>query len=392
MVNTPRKNGSQLITVFGGQFGSEGKGEIAALISDLYTLSAAVRIGGPNAGHTCYDRQGNKIVVQSLPTPSARNGVDAWIGPEGCIIPELLAQEVDAFLQRNPSDSLNLFIDECCAVITPEHMQQEVGLKTSIGSTGEGVGAITADKIMRKPVTMRDYSFDKLGHLLATGRQEQLVNLFSYQTKYQGLNKNLKYNSYKDFSPANILIEGTQGFGLSLHTSGYYPFCTSRECTPQALWAGTGINPKNADIEQTVMVVRTYPIRVSGFSGPLANEITWEELNMLSNGYVTTPERTTVTKKIRRIAKIDQEMVHNAALQCGPTCMALTFLDYKFPEFAGFTYAQISAGFKNKQSAEALDYIASLEDIAGVPIWYISTGAGKASITSRHPLYNQSKE
>jgi adenylosuccinate synthase len=381
---------SRLITIFGGQFGSEGKGEIAALASRLYNVVAAVRIGGPNAGHTSYDDKERKVVVQSLPTPSALFGVDAWIGPEGCFIPDLLVKEAAAFCERNPGRELSIFIDECTSVITQEHMGAESLLKATIGSTGEGVGAVGAEKVMRKPdIIVRNYGDGWLQDLF---KELPDVHVMTYNTYDQHINLALRTNLYTTpgfpgtrFSNPAILIEGTQGFGLSLHTSGYYPFCTSRECTPNALWAGTGINPLNTTQADTIMVIRTYPIRVGGPSGPMANEISWDDLNIQSGGYVKTPERTTVTKKIRRIAEIDLEQVRMASLQCRPSAIALTFLDYKFPRTAGLSWRELSKHIDLYR--EVHDYVEMIEDISGAPVCYVSTGPNTASITSRHPSY-----
>jgi adenylosuccinate synthase len=168
-----------------------------------------------------------------------------------------------------------------------------------------------------------------------------------------------------------VVIEGTQGYGLSLHTSGFYPFCTSRECTPHGLYAETGINPDNARLGyEEIIVVRTYPIRVGGNSGPLENEISWDRLSELTEGYVKTPEITTVTKKIRRIADIDLNLLKRAWLQTRPSSIALTFLDYLFPKAAG------NDPLNNlPDTAEIVAVLDGLShDLGGTPISVVSTG------------------
>ncbi|MGH4014819.1 MAG: adenylosuccinate synthetase [Pseudonocardiaceae bacterium] len=50
--------------VVGGQFGSEGKGKIAAYLASEMTM--AIRTGGPNAGHTI-ENGGKFCRVQSVP-------------------------------------------------------------------------------------------------------------------------------------------------------------------------------------------------------------------------------------------------------------------------------------------------------------------------------------
>ena len=54
----------KLTVLIGGQYGSEGKGAIAAKVADRYDVH--VRVGSPNAGHTIYWR-GEKHVMQSIP-------------------------------------------------------------------------------------------------------------------------------------------------------------------------------------------------------------------------------------------------------------------------------------------------------------------------------------
>ncbi len=45
--------------IVGGQFGSEGKGQIAAHISPEY--DCLMRVGGPNAGHTVFEKPSNHV-------------------------------------------------------------------------------------------------------------------------------------------------------------------------------------------------------------------------------------------------------------------------------------------------------------------------------------------
>lgn len=384
---------SKVYTIFGGQMGSEGKGEIAALITkNVLGVVAGVRIGGPNAGHTCYDHDGRKVVVQSLPTPSAINGCDAFIGPEGCFIPGLLVKEIIDFFERNPGAMLTLHIDPNAAIITEEHMQREASLKGKIGSTGEGVGAVTSDKVMRLPITVANH-VDLLPWMRTEVRaklnDKEIEGVFVVDNRPTSeINQALAEGQFVNpnmgrmWTNPKFIIEGTQGYGLSLHTGGFYPFCTSRECTPYALWAGTGINPKLGDSE-VIMVVRTFPIRVGGNSGPLENEITWETLQEETNGYVSVPEMTTVTKKVRRIARIDHKLLRRAVLQTTPDYIALTFLDYVFPKIAGRTWADME---KSEECSEVIKYVLELETTLGVPVGIISTGPGCASFTNRYRI------
>ena len=68
--------------VVGGQFGSEGKGKVAHFLVRHTGASVAVRVGGPNSGHTSYDDRGEPHIFRQLPTASVgtRNDVRAASG------------------------------------------------------------------------------------------------------------------------------------------------------------------------------------------------------------------------------------------------------------------------------------------------------------------------
>lgn len=61
---------------------------------------------------------------------------------------------------------------------------------------------------------------------------------------------------------ADVIIEGTQGFALSLLHGRDYPFVTSRDTTAAGFAMEAGISPRM--IDNIVMVLRTFPIRVGG--------------------------------------------------------------------------------------------------------------------------------
>ena len=65
----------KLTVLVGGQYGSEGKGAVAAHVAEDYSVH--VRVGSPNAGHTIY-WAGEKHVMQSIPC--------GWINPNAKIV------------------------------------------------------------------------------------------------------------------------------------------------------------------------------------------------------------------------------------------------------------------------------------------------------------------
>ena len=79
----------------------------------------------------------------------------------------------------------------------------------------------------------------------------------------------------------SIVVEGTQGFGLSLYHARKWPYRTSRDTTAHSFLGEVGLGVRDFEV---VMAIRTFPIRVSGGSGPLENEVTWGDVERLS-GY-----------------------------------------------------------------------------------------------------------
>jgi adenylosuccinate synthase len=122
---------------------------------------------------------------------------------------------------------------------------------------------------------------------------------------------------------------------LSIHTSPYYPFVTTREATASGIIAEAGISPR--DVDQVFGVFRTLPIRVGGNSGPTgSDELTWDEVNARA-GRVVEPERTTVTNRVRRIFEFNERDFLHALRINKPTALFMTFADYLSPGVYGKT-------------------------------------------------------
>jgi adenylosuccinate synthase len=123
-----------------------------------------------------------------------------------------------------------------------------------------------------------------------------------------------------------VIIEGTQGFGLSVLHSPHYPFVTTRDTTAAAFISETGLSP--FDVDDVVMVLRAMPIRVGGNSGPLPFEIDWHIVTTESESPIPLMEYTSVTKRVRRIARFDPEIVRAALISNKPTRIVLNHVDY----------------------------------------------------------------
>jgi adenylosuccinate synthase len=122
-------------------------------------------------------------------------------------------------------------------------------------------------------------------------------------------------------SSTGILAEGSQGFSLGINTQ-FYPYTTSRDCTPAAFLSNLGIPLSMLDM--IIGTCRTLPIRVGGDSGDFyadQEELSWEELGL-------TPERTTVTNRIRRVFTYSRMQIEEACWWCQPDLVFLNFANY----------------------------------------------------------------
>src|SRR5262245_40267681 len=133
--------------IVGGQFGSEGKGKIAAYLAPEMTIS--IRTGGPNAGHTV-EHRGSFYKLQSVPCAFVHHACLLAIGAGAVIDEQILRAEISCI----GLDPRRLVIDRCSVAIRGGHRLAEQELVGRIGSTGKGVGAALAGKVLRAPSTV----------------------------------------------------------------------------------------------------------------------------------------------------------------------------------------------------------------------------------------------
>jgi adenylosuccinate synthase len=289
--------------VVGGQFGSEGKGKVAHYLAREMGATIAIRVGGPNSGHTVFTEGGLRLIFRQLPTAAILPDVRCILPAGSYIYPPLLIKE----MQTAGLPPERLLIDPNAVVISQENIEEEntSGLRHAIGSTLTGTGAAVVSRINR------------LGKV-RLAREEEILKPFVRATVpfvYEHLEKK-----------ARVIVEGTQGFGLSVLHSPYYPYCTSRDTTAAGFISEAGVSP--LDVDDVVMVIRAFPIRVSGSSGPLPNEVSWEELTKDSRSKNSLIEYTSVSGNVRCVARFDSEIVRQAILYNRPTRIALNHLDY----------------------------------------------------------------
>jgi adenylosuccinate synthase len=329
--------------VVGGQYGSEGKGKAVALLARQSAAPWLVRCGGPNSGHTV-TIGGRDVILRQVACTSEPDRAHFCLAA-GCVIDEpTLIRELD-FLAIGRD---RIIVDPRAVVVTDADREQEALSLTRIGSTCSGTGAAQVRRMSRGP------------DVLLAANSMTIKNRCRVETVAPLLHQIAD-------SGGQVIVEGTQGFALSLLHGRDYPFVTSRDTTAAGFAMEVGLSPRL--IDEIVMVIRTFPIRVGGTSGPFLHELTWEDVARLSGSPEVIPEYTSVTKKLRRVARFDLSAVKLACQYNRPTSLALMGLD--------------RLNFKNLNVAEwgdltdcARSFINGIESSTGVPVTIVGTGFG----------------
>jgi adenylosuccinate synthase len=294
--------------VVGGQYGGEGKGKISAFITLQEGIDICIRCGGPNSGHSFVTAEGNTVLLRQLPTGYIRPQTRLLI-PAGALIDlAVLKSELDAI----GLDRRRVGVDRNAMIVEESDKEREAALRLRerLSSTLCGVGSAVARRAMRGADVRTAALAAKEVPWLA-----ELVTNVSEETN-NALDRGKK-----------VLVEGTQGFGLSLYHSDSYPKATSRDTTAAGFLSEVGLGPRL--VTEVVLVFRTFPIRVAGEqAGPMKEEISWETLQRESGYPYGIQEITTVTKKLRRVALFDWEAAQMAVRVNRPTRIAVNGLDY----------------------------------------------------------------
>ncbi len=287
-----------------GQYGSTGKGLAAAYLAEQTPRDLNVSISsnaGPNSGHTFYHK-GQKHVLMQLPSFGVFRLLDGVVDETiihlnaGAVLaPDRLREEISQYVTGL------MTIHPRAAVVTPESISDEANIKDRIGSTGKGTGAAITAKVMRNPAAVAG-----AGH------------------KWARLSEGVRIVPQRFRKHQYVFVEVSQGFSLGINQR-FYPYCTSRECTVSQALSDAGLHP--FDFRKCMMVVRTYPIRVGGNSGPFypdQEEIEWSTLGI-------EPETTTVTGKQRRLFTWSAIQFREALRANRPDHIFLNFCNYLAP-------------------------------------------------------------
>ena len=289
--------------VVGGQFGSEGKGKVAHWLAREQQAAYAIRVGGPNSGHTAV-QNGSLAVFRHLPTPILSGEVVGVIPAGAYVSIDVLLREVEEMgLCKD-----QLLIDPAAVVIDDSMRAEEraAGLVEAIASTGEGVGSALARRTMRLSSVTFAGDMDVLRGFVRPDLHRILADALARN--------------------ARVIVEGTQGFGLSILHGGHYPYATSRDTTAAGALSEAGLSPR--DVDCVALILRAFPIRVGGNSGSLPRETSWEKVSGASGASKDLTEYATVTGRQRRVAQFHEDVVLQAISVNRPDLLFLNHVDY----------------------------------------------------------------
>jgi adenylosuccinate synthase len=326
--------------VIGAQWGDEGKGKLAHLLSrdSDYVLRFQ---GGSNAGHTV-KVHGKTYKLKLIPSGILHRYVECIMCDGVVIDPRQLAAEIKDLTECD-SFRGTLSISRHAHLVLPYHRLQDIYFEeakgsNAIGTTRSGIGPAYADKYFRVGL--------RAGDMLRPD--------FRDRVKEQAVRKNVLFAGYYDkpvldpdevweqvqpsieaVAPlvgdtiskvrraidegAGMLCEGAQGTLLDIDY-GTYPFVTSSHPISGSALCGTGINWQ--ELDRVIGVTKAYSTRVG--AGPFPTEDTGEVGDFMREAGA---EYGTVTGRARRCGWLDLPLLVYATRLWGFTVLALTKTD-----------------------------------------------------------------
>jgi adenylosuccinate synthase len=404
--------------VVGTQWGDEGKGRVVDYMASKADVVVRFQ-GGNNAGHTVVNDRGT-FKLHLVPSGIFFPKVRCLLGAGTVIDPESLLDEI-ASLENSGVSTENLWLDRRAHIVWLYHRildgAREKGSK--LGTTRRGIGPVYGDKSSYRgfrmgdllhPDFLRQRLLDVLplkNHEMAfyglppLNPEDLLVQAEKWREK---LSKRI-VDSVPILRQAiqageEILLEGQLGIMRDLDW-GIYPYSTASSPTAGGASSVAGIPPRF--IERVIGVTKAYSTSVGG--GPFPTELfdeNGENLRKIGDEYGAT------TRRPRRCGWFDAVTVRYAAWLNGLNAIAITKLDVldsfvtiklctsyrlgnelvtEMPDTV--TQSQVKpvyeewSGWKSSTSAirtwEALPsaaqaYVRRIQDLAGVPVRYISVG------------------
>ncbi|HNS00875.1 MAG TPA: adenylosuccinate synthase [Anaerolineae bacterium] len=413
--------------VVGAQWGDEGKGRVIDFLAE--TADMVIRFqGGDNAGHTVVNDLGLfrlHLIPSGIFYPATRN----IVGTGTVINPDNLLAEMQT-LTAAGVDLANLWLSDRAHMIMPYHplldgLEETARGGTAIGTTKRGIGPTYSDKAARWGLRLGD-----LRHpAWLRQRLEQVVPRKNILLEHYGaplLSVDALYEQCMAWQEAlgprivdvapmvrqavqsaqNVLLEGQLGVMRDLDW-GIYPYVTSSN--PTAAFAGAGAGLPASKITRVVGVVKAYSTCVG--AGPFPVELldaSGDELRELGDEYGAT------TGRPRRVGWFDGVAIDYAAWLNGMTDLVVTKLDvldtlaelkvctgYRlgdqvlthvpdtaileqvtpiYESWPGWQQPTTGCRHWDQLPAAAQRYLRRLEELAGVPITWVSVGAAREAM------------
>ncbi|ADE16743.1 adenylosuccinate synthetase [Nitrosococcus halophilus Nc 4] len=424
------------VVVVGCQWGDEGKGKLVDLLTDR--VGAVVRFqGGHNAGHTLVIK-GEKTVLHLVPSGILRDNVLCMIGNGVVVSPSALMEETRMLEERGIPARERLRISSACPLVLPYHVAldraREVARgERAIGTTGRGIGPAYEDKVARRTLRVGDLSdesnfaanlaeiMDYHNFILREYHRAEPVSC--EQVLEQALEFKAEFSHLVADVPMllaqlrregkNILFEGAQGAFLDID-HGTYPFVTSSNTTAGGASTGSGVGPR--DLDYIVGITKAYTTRVG--HGPFPTELGDDIGTHLAQ---RGQEFGATTRRPRRCGWLDLVALRRAAIINGITGLCVTKLDvldglerlrlcvaYRtngecseappgsdallrcepvYMELSGWQESTAGITEYDQLPENARLYLEKIEELCGVPIDIISTGADREqTIILRDPF------
>ena len=408
------------ILLVGTHWGDEGKGKIVDVLSENAT--GCVRFqGGHNAGHTLVIND-TKTILHLIPSGILRDNVQSIIGNGVVISLEALEKELNDLKAKDIKIADKLFISELCHVILPTHQALDIARekklgKSSIGTTGRGIGPCYEDKVARRGIRLCNFfSSDQLEEKLEKSMEYHNFLLTEYyNAKPVSISDTMKslskiFNQVRqhicDIVPlvlelnkkSNIIFEGAQGIMLDID-HGTYPYVTSSNTSIAGLISGTGIGIDK--VNYSLGITKAYTTRVG--HGPFPSELHDEiGANLAKWG----GEVGATTGRNRRCGWLDTKILKTSVQLNSINGIALTKLDVldnlekikictnyseiddisfkadniEYIELDGWKSSTKGAINLSDLPKNARKYIETIEEISDTPIVMISTGAARDEI------------
>lgn len=378
----PTLKGAQVSVLLGSQWGDEGKGKLADVLSMEMDVCARCA-GGNNAGHTIVVPMGPEKVKTTfdfhlLPSGLINPRCAGFIGSGVVVhVPSFFA-ELDALEKKGLNCDGRLFISDRAHLVFDFHQVVD-GLKevelggSSIGTTKKGIGPAYSSKASRSGLRVHHlYDYDLFAakfRKLVEGRFKRYGH-FEYDTegeiaRYRAFAERLRPHivdgvTFIHTALANnrkVLVEGANALMLDLDF-GTYPFVTSSSTSVGGVCTGLGIPPQA--IGEVYGVAKAYTTRVG--AGPFPTELlddTGKHLQEVGAEWgVTTGRR-------RRCGWLDLVVLRYSCLINGYTALNLTKLDVldQLPE------VKVAVGYSSN-GKELTSFPADLEILANVQVKY----------------------